>query len=252
MEELNPIRRLNYILKEAVEQGNPKSLAGEVLQKHIAVNTVSDRTQILVEFLELLGNVGQSVRHLKKVTNRDSYLKPIQSLQLLFLDLSFAQNTWENFKSPIVNQNLLHILDMCADTLDKEIQQEFNFRESEVQGFLEKFKSLLQEVDASDLEDNTKNFLKSRLEELCEAICQLSFEDSETLRKTVNATVGKIVIGSIQITQEDREKSIFKDVVEWVGKFGAIVTLSRTTQEWLVPQLMNQVHHIQKLLSSGG
>ena len=252
MEEVNPVRRLHYILKETVEQGNSKNLAGDVLQKHIAVNTVSDRTQVLVEFLELLGNVGQSVKHLKKVRNPEDYIKPIQSLQMLFVDLSCRDNNWETFQVPIVKQNLLYVLAMCADAVDKEIEQEFNIRESEVQEFLEKFKSLLQEVDASDLEDNTKKFLKFRLEEICEAIRKLSFEDAASLRETVNATVGKILIGSFEITPEEKEKSTFQNVVDLVVKFGAIVNLSRTIQEWVLPQLTNQIHHIQQLLPPGG
>ncbi|MGM3304798.1 hypothetical protein ACSQ6I_02250 [Anabaena sp. WFMT] len=250
MEELNPVRRLHDILKDAVENGENEFSTGDVLQKYIKANNLSSRSQLLIEFMVILREAEQVVENLKTGKNIHSYLKPIQSLQNIFFDLGFNL-TWPQVRERIVTQNLVYLLDICADSITIEANKSY-ISESELQEFLEKFQSLLQEVDASDLEDNTKIFLKLRLEELCEAIRQLSFEDPEALRETVNATVGKIVIGSIQITQEDREKSTFKDVVEWVGKFGAIVTLSRTTQEWLVPQLINQVHNIQKLLSSGG
>lgn len=251
MEELNPVRRLHNILKEAVEKGDPSASAGDVLKKHIKVNNTSEKTQLLTEFLELLGNVGRTIKQLKRVGNLDYYVKPIQSLQMLFIDLSM-NNTWENFRSPIISQNLLYCLGAFADTVEREASQEFYIRGYELQDFLEKFTLLLEEIDTSDIEENTKNFLKSRLEEICEAIRQFSFEDPEAFREKVNATIGKIFIGSINIIpQEEKEKKPFKDFIDLFLKFAPLVTLARTMDEWGIHKIANSVDHIQKLLSGG-
>ena len=129
MKELNPIRRLHDILKEAVEQGDINHSAGNVLKQFINVNSSNEKIPQLIEFVEITSHANKTIQRLQKVTDVNHYLKPIQEIQRLVVDVGFS-NKWSSYRNQIVSQNLIQLLGIGADVVDRETNESYRVHPS--------------------------------------------------------------------------------------------------------------------------
>ena len=81
-----------------------------------------------------------------------------------------------------------------------------------------------------------KTFLVIRLEEICTAIRHYSLGGPERLRTVVEANIGGIILRSIGISSEDKEKPILRKVFDWLLTLGGILDLAANTQGYLLPK----------------
>lgn len=192
--------------------------------------------------MKLLYDVEIRTNKLSNITNLDSYLKPISSIQNNFIRLGFS-SAWKDMKNGLSTH--IHSLDIRADAIERDKTDSF-VRSFELQQFLEKFESLLADVNSSDLEETAKGFLQSKLNKICESIRDNSFSEPEKISQDIKITIGEIVINSTCIPKEEIDKPIFQEVISWMLKFGSLLALGSNTERWLVPHITSVIH----LLSS--
>jgi hypothetical protein len=236
MEQNNSARRLYNILDRALVTGKNDQIVYQAIAEALGIKNPDSNKHLFTELFVLLAEVERIVKQLKRVKNLDRYIDAVKEIQSIFLAYGMFQARWESVSSNLQGRNLLLILDSCANFIAQE-QIDPLLSEEQLQEYLQECEYLLQEVMESDLPEDIKTFLIVRLEEICTAIRHYSLGGLERLRTVVEANIGGMLLRSVEISPQEKEKPIFKKIFGWLLTLGGVLDLASNTQGYLLPKV---------------
>lgn len=236
MEQNNAARRLCNILERALVTGKNDQIVYQAIAEALGINNPDSNKHLFTELFMLLAEVERMVKQLKRVKNLDRYIDAVKEIQSIFFTYGLFQGRWELVKVNLQGRNLILILDSCANFIAQE-QIDPSLSEEQLQEYLQECEALLQEVMDSDLPEDIKTFLIVRLEEICSAIRHYSLGGPERLRTVVEANIGGMILRSVAISPQEKEKPILKKIFGWLLTLGGVLDLASNTQGYLLPKV---------------
>jgi hypothetical protein len=117
----------------------------------------------------------------------------MEDLNSLLFNHNIFGDHWNHISTSVRNGNFVSILDDCADKIAEEAQLN-SLSENQLQEYLSQCEDLLKEIMTSEMENDIKEFLIVRLEEICIAIRRYSTGGSERLQATIESNIGGILL----------------------------------------------------------
>ncbi len=257
IQQSNALRRLEEVLSNALNQGDPKAIAGHVLLDKMQL----PRNPIYVlDFYELLNQATEEAINIKNKPKLDGYIQVLGDLQEFFVVNHVWSHQWLTYSSYIDKGNIMNTLDALAEfcgsqnpaiLLGKDFLLELNSRLNE----------LLNETLQSDLSKGFKSFIVERIEDIISAIRRYHIHGSEGLEKAAKALIGDMSMVEHTLEKSDRNNPVYKKVVGWGS--GILIFLMPTNiydvigvapylQDFLMPKIEEMVTGCENIMQMTG
>jgi hypothetical protein len=208
MHQSSALRKLEKTLDSAITNGNTNKPSGPIL---LEAMKLSQESQNLVYFYELLVKAKDEVRSIKNNPKINTYLKTLEQLHNIFIVNHVWNTSWNTFADYINQTNVIIVLDSLAHFFYNQNPKIFL-----EQDFLDKlndeFKELLDKITESELSKDLKQFLRKRIEDILKAISKYEIDGTEGLEKATKSFVSDLVMSEHSFKDEDKGNPVFKRV----------------------------------------
>lgn len=156
----------------------------------------TDIAEKLGQLVELINDVKNDVKGLS-ISNTNKFLKPLGKIQVFIMSNNLISvNSWKSIKSSITEETL-DLIDACGDLIISQTKGVNEISLEELGELHQQVRALIDEIFASDIEENAKSFLINELIKIEVAILNYKIRGSSGLTKVSDETTGKIMKFSI-------------------------------------------------------
>lgn len=226
----NPAGRLLNILLEA------KSIAAKdqklsvqavwAILFNVERNELSMILKKLSKVLELPDLIRMEVNSVKNIDPKIS-LKYFKRVEEILSSVTFNTNM-NSFLNQIGDKEL-YSLEVCDDLLSKS-RPEINIEEDKFNQIINSAKNLLNEIKDANINQELKDFLSSKLEDIIEAMMDYKIVGIETIRETITSIIGDATLKQ-EIMKRDKKTKYQKSFWEIVLRLSIIISLITNSTE---------------------
>lgn len=246
MQQSNALRRLDNILTEALDSGNPEHPSGPILLKAMKL---AEKPENIIFFYELLSKAQEEARSIKNERKIDRYLRKIEELNKHFCVNNAWSTKWTTFVGLLEQRGILVTIDALANYYYS--QNPVIFLEGDLLANLKsEFNSLSEKILESELSKDLKKFLTDRIDEILKAIRRYHIDGTEGLEKAAKSLIGDLVLKEHSLKVEEKNNPIYKRVQAWVLSILFYITPSPYDIIGAVPDIHNfWIHKFKDLVA---
>jgi hypothetical protein len=205
MQQSNALRRLDFILSEASENGNVDQPAGPILLK--AMDLSVDDPNNIIDFYVILNKAREEAQKMKNMPNIKRDIDALDNLSKIFVTHPVFSTQWQTLVTYLGNGNYLSVLNSLANSFHAQnpaifLEQEF------LENLNREFNSLLDEIISSELSNKLKRFLEKRIGDILTAIRRYNIDGTEGLEKAIKSFVSDLAISGNSLNSEDKKPTI--------------------------------------------
>lgn len=198
-----------------------------------------------MQFFTILYRANEDIKKLKKVENLEEYAHVATKLEDYFIQNNLWGNKWQIFSSEIQNKNVLLVLKSLAQDFSDEYP-EVSLSEEFLQELKLEFNRILEEIKNSDLILELKLFLIQSIEEILIAIERYHNYGAKDIEIVVQSTIWKLYKEQNNISEEDREKPIWKRTLSAIFSLESLLSMWIATETFLVPKFEDYTQRREK------
>ncbi|ESA37140.1 hypothetical protein N836_00230 [Leptolyngbya sp. Heron Island J] len=235
----NPVRRLHSLLIKAFEAGNGQpTAASKLIWAKVFEVSVDDNESLISCTDELFGLLRSSLDAVKGLhsVNSNPHMRTLIRIRSLLYSKNFLNDQWKIFSSGLKDQSLMDLLEMTANAIDRETRLT-KLSQDQLNDLLTSAKELLEDIRQSDLDDDIKNFLFIRLDEVCSAIQYYSISGSTGLRRVIEANIGGTLLKLSGLTPEERKTSVLTKFLHLMVRGAGLLGLMADAEGFLLPKV---------------
>ena len=209
IKQSNALQRLKDVLSKANETGNNNEKAGPLLLKSMCLEAEPSN---LIDFYELLNKAVEEVRKLEYSLSESDYIHVLLALQKVCIERHLWSVNWATVSTHINSTNTITILSLLASKVHGQ-KPTILFDQTFLDELKLKFESLFERVRDSDLSDELKRFLLTRIDDILIAIRRYHVDGSQGLEKTNKLLIADLLLKEHEITPEDKKNPLLKSVM---------------------------------------
>jgi hypothetical protein len=186
--------------------------------------------------VDLVGRALIEAKNLE-VPKPERYQMPVERLYSIFDDGIILQ-PWEPFAFYADDNGSMGMLEICADIIDMTDKGGNIDTEEKLADLLQQVEDVLSSVTNTELDDDDiKNFLIARLEEISIAIRRYKVGGPAYLRKVVESNLGAILLkATASHTLQQSSVELMKRVLTVVIAVGGLVDLGANVENYILPK----------------
>lgn len=169
MNQSSALRQLEFILDEAIKNGDKKAPSGIALMQAMQLDP---KPQNFVSFFALLYNAEEEIKKLENSSQNERHIFAINRFQEQFILENAWGKQWEHFLSYIEDKNILSLLDNLANRYHPKSPKPF-LEEEFLLDLDKEFSSLLSEIVGSDVTRELKLDIKCHIRRYIKCYSQL-------------------------------------------------------------------------------
>ena len=177
MNQSSALRQLEFILDEAIKNGDKKAPSGIALMQAMQLEP---KPQNFVSFFSLLYNAEEEIKKLGTSSQNERHVFAINRFQEQFILENAWGKQWEHFLNYIEDKNILSLLDNLANNYHSKSPKPF-LEEEFLVDLDKEFSSLLSEIVESDISRKLKADIKCHIEDILSAIRNYLINGTEGL-----------------------------------------------------------------------
>lgn len=237
----NPVRRLHTLLTRAFEiasQKNNQKISTNKIWAEVFEISPNDNEALIRcadEFFVLMKESIEATKLLQTV-GYEPYIRALDRVRTRLYSKSFLHSQWGSFASGLNDETLIDRLEMTADAIDRESRL-VQLSQDQLNELLTNAKALLEEIRQSALDDDIKNFLFIRLEEVCSAIQHYSISGSAGLKRVIEANIGSTFLKLHGLTPEEKKTPLFEKFLKLMLQCGGWLGLFADVDGFLLPKV---------------
>lgn len=201
MNQLNALRRLETILDEAIRHGNKSEFCGQVLLKAMKVN---EQPENFLNFYELLAEAYAEAEKLRHMPRIERQLITLQELKALFITSHPWGIAWDRLYNNSLIMRSLDVLDSLAMEMHR-LNPQITLDEDFLKQLSSDFESLLNQITDSELPQQLKDILNSRIADILQAIRRYHISGSKGLGNIPKAALLDLAIQENKLTKEEKK-----------------------------------------------
>jgi hypothetical protein len=184
------LRRLHYLLTQAIGSGALASRASEVLQ---SVNILTGESLGILDFFHILRQASLEARKITKPVNAKDYIPELDSFQEFVISNDVCVAQWIVYRNRMNSCNTILVIDALANYYSLEYPS-ISLKEDFLKSLLDELNTILQEAIDSDLPKELKRVISSSLNGIIQSIHKYNIDGTDGIRHAVQALIAELLI----------------------------------------------------------